>query len=26
VCLRQRGQNLFNSMRPGSLRRFFSVV
>ncbi len=26
VCLRQRGQNLFNSIRPGSLRRFFSVV
>ena len=26
VCLRQRGQNLFNSIRPGSLRLFFSVV
>ena len=26
VCLRQRGQYLFNSIRPGSLRRFFSVV
>lgn len=26
VCLRQRGQNFSSSMRPGSLRRFFSVV
>ena len=26
VCLRQRGQYLFNSIRPGSLRLFFSVV
>ena len=26
VCLRQREQNLLNSRRPGSLRRFFSVV
>ena len=26
VCLRQRLQYLLNSRRPGSLRRFFSVV
>jgi hypothetical protein len=26
VCFRQRGQNLFSSIRPGSLRLFFSVV
>ena len=26
VCLRQRGQNFFSSMRSGSLRRFFLVM
>ena len=26
VCCRQRGQNLFSSSRPGSLRLFFRVL
>ena len=26
VCCRQRGQNLFSSIRPGSFRLFFRVL